>query len=126
MSGRKRSGSDGRAPGAGGYTKSGKPRPGSGGNRKARLEGKGPTPPGARPSLPPLFRPLIGCSACSSPQLPSRAFRCVLDRHPDVRQGVPDGVRRSIVAAGPCRFPLPQRQPGKRVHDRVQPVAGVA
>src|SRR5215469_10386917 len=45
MSGRKRGGSDDRAPGAGGYTKSGKPRPGSGGNRKDRLEGKGPTPP---------------------------------------------------------------------------------
>ena len=45
MSGRKRGGSDGRAPGGGGYAKSGKPRPGSGGNRKARLEGKGPTPP---------------------------------------------------------------------------------
>ena len=45
MSGRKRGGSDGRAPGGGGYAKSGKPRPGSGGNRKDRLEGKGPTPP---------------------------------------------------------------------------------
>ena len=33
MSGRKRGGSDGRAPGGGGYAKSGKPRPGSGGNR---------------------------------------------------------------------------------------------
>src|SRR5215472_15156389 len=44
MSGRKRGGNDGRAPG-GGYTKSGKPRPGSGGNRRDRLEGKGPTPP---------------------------------------------------------------------------------
>ena len=45
MSGRKRGGNDGRAPGGGGYTKSGKPRPGSGGNRRDRLEGKGPTPP---------------------------------------------------------------------------------
>src|SRR6516162_4809432 len=45
MSGRKKGGSDGRAPGGGGYTKSGKPRPGTGGNRRDRLEGKGPTPP---------------------------------------------------------------------------------
>ena len=45
MSGRKKSGSDGRAPGGGGYAKSGKPRPGTGGNRRDRLEGKGPTPP---------------------------------------------------------------------------------
>ena len=45
MSGRKKGGSEGRAPGGGGYTKSGKPRPGTGGNRRDRLEGKGPTPP---------------------------------------------------------------------------------
>ena len=45
MSGRKKGGSDGRAPGGGGYAKSGKPRPGTGGNRRDRLEGKGPTPP---------------------------------------------------------------------------------
>jgi 23S rRNA (guanosine2251-2'-O)-methyltransferase len=45
MAGRKKGGSDGRAPGGGGYAKSGKPRPGTGGNRKRGLEGKGPTPP---------------------------------------------------------------------------------
>ena len=45
MSGRKKGGGDGRAPGGGGYTKSGKPRPGTGGNRRDRLQGKGPTPP---------------------------------------------------------------------------------
>ncbi|HEX3960674.1 MAG TPA: 23S rRNA (guanosine(2251)-2'-O)-methyltransferase RlmB [Trebonia sp.] len=37
--------SQGRAPGGAGFTKSGKPRPGTGGYRKSRLEGKGPTPP---------------------------------------------------------------------------------
>lgn len=52
MSGRKK-GSDGRAPGGGGYTKSGKPRPGTGGNRRDRLKGKGPTPPAyMRPGHP--------------------------------------------------------------------------
>jgi 23S rRNA (guanosine2251-2'-O)-methyltransferase len=45
MAGRKKGGSDGRAPGGGGYAKSGKPRPGTGGNRRKGLEGKGPTPP---------------------------------------------------------------------------------
>lgn len=45
MNGRKKGGSGGRAPGGGGFTKSGKPRPGTGGNRRDRLQGKGPTPP---------------------------------------------------------------------------------
>jgi 23S rRNA (guanosine2251-2'-O)-methyltransferase len=52
MNGRKKGGG-GRAPGGGGYTKSGKPRPGTGGNRRDRLEGKGPTPPAyMRPGHP--------------------------------------------------------------------------
>ncbi len=45
MSGRKGDGTGGRAPGGGGYAKSGKPRPGTGGNRRDGLAGKGPTPP---------------------------------------------------------------------------------
>ena len=53
MSGRKSGGTGGRAPGGGGYAKSGKPRPGTGGNRRDRLEGKGPTPPAhMRPGHP--------------------------------------------------------------------------
>jgi 23S rRNA (guanosine2251-2'-O)-methyltransferase len=41
------------APGPGGRTKSGKPRPGTGGYGKRRLEGKGPTPPAhLRPGHP--------------------------------------------------------------------------
>src|SRR5277367_7169092 len=53
MSGQKKGGSDGRAAGGGGYSKSGKPRPGTGGNRRDRLEGKGPTPPAyMRPGHP--------------------------------------------------------------------------
>ncbi|HEY7360341.1 MAG TPA: 23S rRNA (guanosine(2251)-2'-O)-methyltransferase RlmB [Streptosporangiaceae bacterium] len=47
-----RSGS-GRPTGRGGRTKSGKPRPGTGGRGKRRLEGKGPTPPAhLRPGHP--------------------------------------------------------------------------
>jgi 23S rRNA (guanosine2251-2'-O)-methyltransferase len=43
----------GRAPGGGGYTKSGKPRPGTGGYGKHKLEGRGPTPPAEmRPGHP--------------------------------------------------------------------------
>lgn len=42
-----------RRPGPGGRTKSGKPRPGTGGHGKHRLEGKGPTPPASmRPGHP--------------------------------------------------------------------------
>jgi 23S rRNA (guanosine2251-2'-O)-methyltransferase len=42
-----------RARGGGGFAKSGKPRPGTGGHGKRKLEGKGPTPPAAmRPGHP--------------------------------------------------------------------------
>jgi 23S rRNA (guanosine2251-2'-O)-methyltransferase len=45
--------SGGRATGGGGRTKSGKPRPGTGGYGKRKLEGKGPTPPAEmRPGHP--------------------------------------------------------------------------
>lgn len=53
MSGQKKGGQDGRSPGGGGYTKRGKPRPGTGGNRRDKLAGKGPTPPAhLRPGHP--------------------------------------------------------------------------
>ena len=46
-------GQDGRAAGGGGYSKRGKPRPGTGGFRRDKLEGKGPTPPAyMRPGHP--------------------------------------------------------------------------
>jgi 23S rRNA (guanosine2251-2'-O)-methyltransferase len=52
MSG-KSGGNDDRAAGGGGYTKRGKPRPGTGGYRKDKLAGKGPTPPAhLRPGHP--------------------------------------------------------------------------
>ena len=52
MSGQKK-GQDGRTPGGGGYSKSGKPRPGTGGFRRDKLAGKGPTPPAyLRPGHP--------------------------------------------------------------------------
>ena len=54
MSGQKKSGGqDGRAAGSGGFSKRGKPRPGTGGFRRDKLEGKGPTPPAhMRPGHP--------------------------------------------------------------------------
>ena len=53
MSGQKKGGQGGKAPGAGGYSKGGKPRPGTGGFRRDKLEGKGPTPPASmRPGHP--------------------------------------------------------------------------
>ncbi|HUN34668.1 MAG TPA: 23S rRNA (guanosine(2251)-2'-O)-methyltransferase RlmB [Trebonia sp.] len=43
----------GRTPGGGGFAKSGKPRPGTGGYGRRKLEGKGPTPPAEmRPGHP--------------------------------------------------------------------------
>ena len=49
----KKGGEDGRAPGGGGYSKRGRPRPGTGGFRRDKLEGKGPTPPAhLRPGHP--------------------------------------------------------------------------
>ena len=52
-SGQKKGGQDGRAAGGGGYSKRGKPRPGTGGYRRDKLEGKGPTPPASmRPGHP--------------------------------------------------------------------------
>jgi 23S rRNA (guanosine2251-2'-O)-methyltransferase len=53
MSGQKKGGEDGRSAGGGGYSKRGKPRPGTGGFRRDKLEGKGPTPPAhLRPGHP--------------------------------------------------------------------------
>jgi 23S rRNA (guanosine2251-2'-O)-methyltransferase len=52
MSGQKKGGEGGKTPG-GGYTKRGRPRPGTGGYRRDKLEGKGPTPPAhLRPGHP--------------------------------------------------------------------------
>jgi 23S rRNA (guanosine2251-2'-O)-methyltransferase len=54
MSGQKKGGGgEGRTPGGGGLSKRGKPRPGTGGNRRDKLEGKKPTPPAhLRPGHP--------------------------------------------------------------------------
>ena len=72
MSGKK--GDDGRAAGAGGYSKRGKPRPGTGGFRRDRLEGKGPTPPAhLRPGHPAQRAAAKAARAAGRPGQPPRA-----------------------------------------------------
>jgi len=76
MSGRKKGGADGRAPGGGGYAKSGKPRPGTGGNRRDRLEGKGPTPPAhMRPGHPAQRAAAARAAAAGRPARPGGTGR---------------------------------------------------
>jgi 23S rRNA (guanosine2251-2'-O)-methyltransferase len=64
-----------RAAGGGGWTKSGKPRPGSGGRGKRKLEGKGPTPPAElRPGHPAQRRAAAkGRRTAESAASPARA-----------------------------------------------------
>src|SRR4029077_18758369 len=100
MSGRKKGGSDGRAPGGGGYAKSGKPRPGTGGNRRGRLEAKGARPrrrpggtrraglEGRGPTPPAYMRP-------GHPAQRAAAARAAADgRPPRIPQGGRGGVGR--------------------------------
>jgi 23S rRNA (guanosine2251-2'-O)-methyltransferase len=63
-------------PKGGGRTKSGKPRPGTGGHGRHRLEGKGPTPPAAmRPGHPAQRRAAAAAAAAASPAAAARARR---------------------------------------------------
>lgn len=76
----------GRA-GRGGVTKKGKPRPGTGGYGKRRLEGKGPTPPAQmRPGHPAQRRAARAEAAASRPG--------ATGRQPDGRAQGPGGQRR--------------------------------
>jgi 23S rRNA (guanosine2251-2'-O)-methyltransferase len=74
------------APKGGGRTKSGKPRPGTGGQGRRRLEGKGPTPPAAmRPGHPAQRR---AAAAAASPAGAARS------RRPDDTPGAPPARAR--------------------------------
>jgi 23S rRNA (guanosine2251-2'-O)-methyltransferase len=81
-----------RAAGGGGWTKSGKPRPGTGGRGKRKLEGKGPTPPAElRPGHPAQRR----ATANSRRTVESAASSA---------RGAPAGAsRRGATQAGPSR-----------------------
>jgi 23S rRNA (guanosine2251-2'-O)-methyltransferase len=92
MSGKK-SGDDGRAAG-GGYSKRGKPRPGTGGFRKDRLEGKGPTPPAyMRPGHPAQRAAAKAARAAGRPGQPPQGNERG-ERGGDAR-GRPDGAREN-------------------------------
>jgi 23S rRNA (guanosine2251-2'-O)-methyltransferase len=65
MSGKK-GGEDGRAPGGGGFSKRGKPRPGTGGNRRDKLAGKGPTPPARERPNHPAYRAASRAAAAAN------------------------------------------------------------
>src|SRR5580658_149130 len=56
----------GKPPRAAGFTKSGKPRPGTGGEGRRKLEGKGPTPPAAMRPGHPAQRRAAGSGASRS------------------------------------------------------------
>ena len=87
MSGQKKGGGDGRAAGGGGYSKRGKPRPGTGGFRRDKLEGKGPTPPAyMRPGHP-----------------AQRAASAAAKADRDGRAGRDGGARRGNERAGVSR-----------------------
>ncbi|HEY0934379.1 MAG TPA: 23S rRNA (guanosine(2251)-2'-O)-methyltransferase RlmB [Trebonia sp.] len=70
MSGKK-GGEDGRAPGGGGYSKRGKPRPGTGGNRRDKLEGRGPTPPANQRPHHPAYRAASRAAAAAASGRPA-------------------------------------------------------
>jgi 23S rRNA (guanosine2251-2'-O)-methyltransferase len=68
MSGQKKGGSgngEGRAA-SGGYSKRGKPRPGTGGFKRDRLEGKGPTPPARERPNHPAFKAAARAAAAAN------------------------------------------------------------
>ena len=62
----------GQRPGPGGRTKSGKPRPGTGGYGQRRLEGKGPTPPAQQRPGHPAQRRAAAAAAAGTRGAPAR------------------------------------------------------
>jgi len=96
MSGKK-GGEDGRGPGGGGYSKRGKPRPGTGGYRRDRLEGKGPTPPAhMRPGHPAQRAAAKAARDSGRPGQPPRGSERTGDSRPRSESGYQNpGVRGS-------------------------------
>src|SRR5215831_255518 len=142
MSGRKRGGNDGRAPGGGGYTKSGKPRPGTGGNRRDRLEGKGPTPPAHMRTGHPAQRAAARAAAAGRPASKARDGRARVGRDRsdhEIQNPAPRGSgdgpevvagRNSVVESLRARVPAMalyvsgRAQQDERVAEAVQLAAG--
>ena len=98
----------GRTPGGGGYTKSGKPRPGTGGYGKRKLEGKGPTPSAEMRPGHPAQRAASRAAKATAPGAarPARAVQPPADRgtgRPRATQGPADrGTGRPRTAQGPA------------------------
>ncbi len=83
-------------PGPGGRAKSGKPRPGTGGYGKRRLEGKGPTPP-----------------AHLRPGHPAQRRAAAAERPGQSRASAPAGNARAAAGPAPAgRYPARSRIPG--------------
>jgi 23S rRNA (guanosine2251-2'-O)-methyltransferase len=100
-------GSVGKAPrGGGGRTKSGKPRPGTGGEGRRKLEGKGPTPPAAARTGHPAQRRAARSGASGSgasgsgAAAGSRARRFADAEPPRSARGPADGPRSARTQRG--------------------------
>src|ERR1700689_297626 len=104
----------GKPPRPAGFTKSGKPRPGTGGEGRRKLEGKGPTPPAAMRPGHPAQRRAAGSGASRSgsgadsrpsgsgaPPRPARTQRGAGDAAEFVagRNAVVESLRASVPAA---------------------------
>jgi 23S rRNA (guanosine2251-2'-O)-methyltransferase len=101
--------SQGRAPGGGGFAKSGKPRPGTGGYGRRKLEGKGPTPPAEmRPGHP-------------AQRAAARAAKAATTGKPASRMPSADGPRAGGPRAGGPRAAQDRRE---RRDDAPEMVAG--
>jgi 23S rRNA (guanosine2251-2'-O)-methyltransferase len=113
------SGRSGARPGGGGRTKSGKPRPGTGGYGKRKLEGKGPTPPAAmRPGHPAQRRAAQAARAAGQPA--SRPERAGDGRAPSSSRGAGSAAeivagRNAVLEALRARVPASALHVGPRL-----------
>ena len=89
--------SGGKSRGGAGRTKSGKPRPGTGGQGRRKLEGKGPTPPAAQRPGHPAQKRASGSGSRRSPDASGSGSGS--RRSPDA-SGSGSGSRRSPDASG--------------------------
>ena len=111
----------GRAGSGGGRTKSGKPRPGTGGYGKRKLEGKGPTPPAEMRTGHPAQRRAAAQAKKAAQDEPGgrTGFR---RRSGGTRAGQ-TGRRRARVMAGGARPGTGRWRLGRRAGSRPQPGA---
>ena len=120
-----------RRPGPGGRTKSGKPRPGTGGHGKHRLEGKGPTPPASqRPGHPAQRAAARKERAAAQPRKPGKTEQgrgADAGHRSDIetvigRNAVVESLRAAVPAT--ALYVGPRAQADERVAEAVQLAAG--